>query len=161
MVYGHGCHMDAWRIKNASAPGSQRFRPGISVFRYDPVKPASDHPLCGQHTERAAPPFLRMSRLDRTCQFCSLFCSGCNEKADYMETLPVGQLLLAFTLILIFIHLFQYIRAGQNKADRILLLGLLTSIICTCVEGISVYFVTSLSGIFMGIGMLILLLSTL
>ena len=74
-----------------------------------------------------------------------------------METLPVGQLLLAFTLILIFIHLFQYIRAGQNKADRILLLGLLTSIICTCVEGISVYFVTSLSGIFMGIGMLILL----
>lgn len=44
MVYGHGCHMDAWRIKNASAPGSQRFRPGISVFRYDPVKPASDHP---------------------------------------------------------------------------------------------------------------------
>lgn len=79
------------------------------------------------------------------------------KKADYMETLPVGQLLLAFTLILIFIHLFQYIRAGQNKADRILLLGLLTSIICTCVEGISVYFVTSLSGIFMGIGMLILL----
>lgn len=70
------------------------------------------------------------------------------KKADYMETLPVGQLLLAFTLILIFIHLFQYIRAGQNKADRILLLGLLTSIICTCVEGISVYFVTSLSGIF-------------
>lgn len=31
--------------------------------------------------ERAAPPFLRMSRLDRTCQFCSLFCSGCNEKS--------------------------------------------------------------------------------
>lgn len=54
---------------------------GESKMRQLLVPNASDHPLCGQHTERAAPPFLRMSRLDRTCQFCSLFCSGCNEKS--------------------------------------------------------------------------------
>lgn len=77
--------------------------------------------------------------------------------ADYMETLPVGQLILAFTLILVFVHLFQYIRLGHNKADHLLLIGLLISIICISIEGISVYFVVSLSGIFMGIGMLILL----
>ena len=77
--------------------------------------------------------------------------------ADYIETLPVGQLILAFTLILVFIHLFQYMRARKNSADHILLLGLLVAILCICIEGISVYFVVSLSGLFIGIGMLILL----
>ena len=77
--------------------------------------------------------------------------------ADYMETLPVGQLILGFTLILVFIHLFQYMRESSNKTDHLLLLGLLLVLLCIFIEIVSVYFVVSISGIFIGIGMLILL----
>lgn len=77
--------------------------------------------------------------------------------ADYMETLPVGQLILGSTLILVFIHIFQYMRKDRSKSDHLLLLGLLIVLLCVFTEGISVYFVVSISGIFMGIGMLILL----
>ena len=68
----------------AGAKYSSWFAPYYKEMQELGILPSSftsDHPLCGQHTERAAPPFLRMSRLDRTCQFCSLFCSGCNEKS--------------------------------------------------------------------------------
>lgn len=77
--------------------------------------------------------------------------------ADYIETLPVGHLLLLITFIMVFIHLFLYIQNSKRKADRLLLIGLLTSIICIAIEGISVYFVTTVSGLFIGVGMIILL----
>ena len=77
--------------------------------------------------------------------------------ADYIETLPVGQLILIGTFFMIFIHLCMYTRANKNRSDHILLLGLLISMVCVSAESISVYFVTSLSGLFLGIGMLILL----
>lgn len=77
--------------------------------------------------------------------------------ADYIETLPVGQLILIGTFFMIFIHLCMYTRTNKNRSDHILLLGLLISMVCVSAESISVYFVTSLSGLFLGIGMLILL----
>ena len=77
--------------------------------------------------------------------------------ADYIETLPVGQLILIGTFFMIFIHLCMYTHANKNRSDHILLLGLLISMVCVSAESISVYFVTSLSGLFLGIGMLILL----
>ena len=77
--------------------------------------------------------------------------------ADYIETLPVGQLILIGTFFMIFIHLCMYTRVNKNRSDHILLLGLLISMVCVSAESISVYFVTSLSGLFFGIGMLILL----
>lgn len=79
--------------------------------------------------------------------------------ADYMETLPIGQIILCSILVVVFIHLFIYMRSSNRKSDRLLLLGLLASIICISIEAISVYFVTSISGLFIGIGMIILLLS--
>lgn len=76
--------------------------------------------------------------------------------ADYIETMPVSHGILAITVATIFVHLFQYIRT-ENKADRLLLIGLLAAILCIAVEATSVYFVTLMSGLFVGAGMLILL----
>ena len=77
--------------------------------------------------------------------------------ADYIETMPVSHGILAITVATIFVHLFQYIRTEKNKADRLLLIGLLAAILCIAVEATSVYFVTLMSGLFVGAGMLILL----
>ena len=77
--------------------------------------------------------------------------------ADYMETLPIGQIILCSILVVVFIHLFIYMHSSRRKSDRLLLLGLLAAIICISIEAISVYFVTSISGLFIGIGMIILL----
>ena len=77
--------------------------------------------------------------------------------ADYIETLPIGQIILCSILVVVFIHLFIYMHSSRRKSDRLLLLGLLAAIICISIEAISVYFVTSLSGLFIGIGMIILL----
>mgnify|MGYP002619887839 FL=1 len=77
---------------------------------------------------------------------------------DYIETLPVAQILLVFVFILIFIHLVQYIRKNkQAKTDYILLIGLFLVLVCVAIESVSVYFVATISGIFIGIGMNILL----
>ncbi len=77
---------------------------------------------------------------------------------DYIETLPVAQILLVFVFILIFIHLVQYIRKNkQSKTDYILLIGLFIVLVCVAIESVSVYFVATISGIFIGIGMIILL----
>ena len=77
--------------------------------------------------------------------------------ADYIETLPIGQIILCSILVVVFIHLFIYTHSSRRKSDRLLLLGLLAAIICISIEAISVYFVTSISGLFIGIGMIILL----
>lgn len=77
---------------------------------------------------------------------------------DYIETLPVAQLPLVFVFILIFIHLMQYIRKNkQTKSDYILLIGLFLVLVFVAIESVSVYFVATISGIFIGIGMIILL----
>ena len=77
---------------------------------------------------------------------------------DYIETLPVAQLLLVFVFILVLIHLVQYIRKNKkSKTDYILLIGLYIVLVCVAIESVSVYFVATISGIFIGIGMIILL----
>lgn len=77
---------------------------------------------------------------------------------DYIETLPLAQCILVFVFILVFIHLVQYIRKNkQSKTDYILLIGLFLVLVCVAIESVSVYFVATISGIFIGIGMIILL----
>lgn len=78
-------------------------------------------------------------------------------KADYIETLPSGQIILACTLLIVFIQLFRYMKTTSNGADHLLLLGLMFSILCILIEVVSMYFVVSISGLFIGIGMLVLL----
>lgn len=52
----------------------------------------------------------------------------------------------------------QYIRKNkQIKSDYILLIGLFLVLVCVAIESVSVYFVATISGIFIGIGMIILL----
>ena len=77
---------------------------------------------------------------------------------DYIETLPAAQLLLVIVFILVLIHLVQYIRKNkQSKTDYILLIGLFIVLVCVAIESVSVYFVATISGIFIGIAMIILL----
>lgn len=79
---------------------------------------------------------------------------------DYIETLPVAQCILICVFIMVFIHLYQYIHStSKSRSDYFLLFGLFLVLICIAIEGISVYFVTMISGIFIGIGMIILLLA--
>ena len=77
--------------------------------------------------------------------------------ADYIETLPLGQIILIGTFLMVFIHLCLYIRHRKKASDHLLLLAHLLVLLCVAAECVSVYFVTSLSGLFIGIGMLILL----
>ena len=79
---------------------------------------------------------------------------------DYIETLPIAQFILICVFIMVFIHLYQYIHSStKSRSDYLLLFGLFLVLICIAIEGISVYFVTMISGIFIGIGMIILLLA--
>ena len=79
---------------------------------------------------------------------------------DYIETLPVAQCILICVFILIFIHLCQYIRKySHSRSDYFLLFGLFLVLVCIAIESISVYFVAMISGIFIGIGMIVLLLT--
>lgn len=79
---------------------------------------------------------------------------------DYIETLPVAQCILICVFIMVFIHLYQYIHStSKSHSDYFLLFGLFLVLICVAIEGISVYFVSMVSGLFTGIGMIILLLA--
>ena len=61
---------------------------------------------------------------------------------------------------MVFIHLYQYIHStSKSRSDYFLLFGLFLVLICVAIEGISVYFVSMVSGLFTGIGMIILLLA--
>lgn len=52
----------------------------------------------------------------------------------------------------------QYIHKNkQIKSDYLLLIGLFLVLVCVAIESVSVYFVATISGIFIGIGMIILL----
>ena len=101
--------------------------------------------------------FYVLSWKHRNDKLCSLYDPHCCRYRRYIETMPVSHGILAITVATIFVHLFQYIRTEKNKADRLLLIGLLAAILCIAVEATSVYFVTLMSGLFVGAGMLILL----
>lgn len=77
--------------------------------------------------------------------------------ADYIETLPVSQIILAVTFVSTFITFYKYIKLGTSRSDRLILIGLSAVMISAIIEGLSVYFVVSISGMFTGIGMIILL----
>lgn len=77
--------------------------------------------------------------------------------ADFIETLPVDHFILAITLFSSFAAFIYDTRHGEKHENRLVLVGLVIAIISVAIEAISSYLVVSLSGIFMGIGMIILL----
>ena len=78
--------------------------------------------------------------------------------ADYIETLPVGQIILVGTFLMVFINICVYTQKSKSRTDHILLFGMLVAMLGIIAECISVYLVTSLSGLFVGASMIILLL---
>ena len=77
--------------------------------------------------------------------------------ADYIETLPIAHMILTITFITIFCTFVIGYRNHKNKQDRLLFVGLLIAMLSVVFESISVYFVVSISGIFIGIGISLLL----
>ena len=76
---------------------------------------------------------------------------------DYIQTLPLGHLVLVATLAVVLVTTIRTLRHSTDKADRLVLAGLIVIFITVVIETIATYYVVTLSGIFLGIGLLILL----
>ena len=76
---------------------------------------------------------------------------------DYIETLPIAHGILVLTVVIVFATIFDDHKKGYFEGNRYTLTGLVFAMICVLIESVSAYFVISISGIFIGIGMTILL----
>lgn len=76
---------------------------------------------------------------------------------DYIETLPVSQIVLVITFLSICVTSVIDFCKKRAKDYLLVLAGMILAMLGTVVEVISVYFVVVLSGLFIGIGMLLLL----
>lgn len=76
---------------------------------------------------------------------------------DYIQTLPLGHLMLVATLAVVLITTIRTLRHSTDKADRLVLAGLIVIFITVVIETIATYYMVTISGIFLGIGLLILL----
>lgn len=79
------------------------------------------------------------------------------EIADYIETLFVSHIILCGTFVVVFITFIIDFYKGRIKEYMLIVIGLLAGMIGAAGEAISVYFVVSVPGIFLGMGLLILL----
>lgn len=79
------------------------------------------------------------------------------EIADYIDTLFVSHIILGATFAAVFITFLIDLFKGKTKEYRLILIGILAGMIGAAGETISVYYVVSASGIFLGMGLLILL----
>lgn len=84
---------------------------------------------------------------------CILHLTG---MADFIQTLPVSQGILAVILILVTGTVCYDLYHGYIRKNRYILVGLFVAVASVVVESLAVYFVVSISGIFIGIGMLVL-----
>ena len=84
---------------------------------------------------------------------CMLHLTG---MADFIQTLPVSQGIPAAILILVTGTVCYDLYHGYIRKNRYILVGLFVAVASVVVESLAVYFVVSISGIFIGIGMLVL-----
>ena len=89
---------------------------------------------------------------------CILHLTG---MADFIQTLPVSQGILAAILILVTGTVCYDLYHGYIRKNRYILVGLFVAVASVVVESLAVYFVVSISGIFIGIGMLVLFFANL
>lgn len=89
---------------------------------------------------------------------CMLHLTG---MADFIQTLPVSQGILAAILILVTGTVCYDLYHGYIRKNRYILVGLFVAVASVVVESLAVYFVVSISGIFIGIGMLVLFFANL
>ena len=78
--------------------------------------------------------------------------------ADYIETLPIAHGILVLTVVIVFVTIFEDHKKDCFKGSGYTLTGLVFAMLCVLIESLSTYFVVSISGIFIGIGMTILLI---
>ena len=64
----------------------------------------------------------------------------------------------ALTVVIVFVTIFEDHKKGYFKGSGYTLVGLVFAMLCVLIESLSTYFVVSISGIFIGIGMTILLI---
>ncbi len=113
--------------------------------------------LCRQCTARTSPQTLSYCNRNLPAEFysqCSILAIA--NIADYIETLPLGQIILIGTFVMVFIHLCLYIRHRKKASDHLLLLAHLLVLLCVAAECVSAIFCRISVRSFIGIGMLIL-----
>lgn len=77
--------------------------------------------------------------------------------ADYIETLFVSHLILILTVLMVLFTFALDMKRDHTHRNLLAFAGLLAATVSVLIEAVSTYFVVSLSGVFVGIGMLILL----
>ena len=82
------------------------------------------------------------------------------EIADYLDTLFVSHIILGVTFLAVFITIFLDYRKGRLQEYLLVVIGLLGGMLGAVIELVSVYFVVSVSGVFLGGGLLFVLICT-
>lgn len=80
--------------------------------------------------------------------------------ADFIETLSIAHVVIGITFASIFVTIILDIVHGDAKNYKLTLIGLVIAMIAVMMEVVAVYRVVSLSGIFIGIGLVVLLVVT-
>lgn len=79
---------------------------------------------------------------------------------DFIETLPLSHMVIAGTFITILVTICLDTIQGTAKKYKLSLIGMLIAMASVMMEVVAVYRVVSLSGIFIGIGLVVLLIIT-
>lgn len=77
--------------------------------------------------------------------------------ADYIETMPAAHAILIITFLAVILTFLIRYWNHRNRSDCLLFFGLLITMLSVIFEAISVYYKVSVSGLFVGIAILILL----
>lgn len=78
-------------------------------------------------------------------------------RADFIETLPASHVILSVTFVAILITFIKDIFHGKSREYHLVLIGIVIALLFALIEMASVYFVVTISGLFIGIGLVILL----
>ena len=77
---------------------------------------------------------------------------------DFIDTLPAAQIMLAVCFVAVIVTFIIDIKEKRAHEYGLVMVGMLIAFTLALIEAASVYFVVSLSGIFIGTGLMILLL---
>lgn len=78
-------------------------------------------------------------------------------KADFIETLPASHVVLSVTFVAIFVTFIRDMLHGGSRGYHLALVGMVIALVSVLIEMVSVYFVVTISGLFIGTGLVILL----
>lgn len=78
-------------------------------------------------------------------------------KADFIEALPASHVVLSVTFVAIFVTFIRDMLHGGSRDYHLALAGMVIALVSALIEMVSVYFVVTISGLFIGTGLVILL----